>query len=58
MVSPSKAGGFNCEPLKAALAVDENATASLRKQMRSERGEVPFFDHGPNFKALKEAGRV
>ncbi len=43
---------------EAALAVDENATASLRKKMRSERGEVPFFDHGPNFKALKEAGRV
>jgi hypothetical protein len=40
------------------LTVDEKATAELREQMRSERGEVPFFDHGPNFRALREAGRV
>ena len=43
---------------EAALTVDEKVTAELREQMRSERGEVPFFDHGPNFRALKEAGRV
>ncbi|MFQ5913709.1 MAG: hydantoinase B/oxoprolinase family protein [Nitrospinota bacterium] len=40
------------------FVVDEKATTALRERMRAERGEPAFFDHGPNFPALKEARTV
>jgi N-methylhydantoinase B len=33
-------------------SVDEAATRDLRARLKSERGEVPFFDRGPGFKDL------
>jgi N-methylhydantoinase B len=33
-------------------AVDDDATEALRSRLRSERGDVPFFDRGPGYARL------
>ena len=38
--------------------IDLKASEKQREKMRKERGEVPFFDHGPTLNALKKAEEV
>ncbi|KLI64507.1 hydantoinase B/oxoprolinase family protein [Aurantiacibacter marinus] len=39
--------------LAADGTVDQNATAALRKEITSDRGELPLFDYGPNLDELR-----